>query len=548
MKLIRSVFAICAFMLLAATTAAAATLGVDTNELKTAQKIDFVNYTGPISILDTDLDIRGIGTYLAGQIHAGRPVASFWTKYSAIHATDAAEPDKLSADIISFDKDARIDHIDNVRRVVSAYVASLYQYPRRDADLLALFVSYYNAANRGNLPYFTGKYKNVVLSHLTADKVGLSTKYFDWPGKTQIVIPLNENATKDIFGALNSSEIAGKAVIDQLKAQDNKGIPERTAITNLQQQEVNQGQAVINQEAKKLVDQQQQTAQAQAALDAARKAAEQATTDQQKQAAQQQVVQQQAVVDQKQAQQQATEQKIAIQEAAVQQKQQDVQQQQKDIATDQAAQQAAQNPAQAQKDLAVQQAQVSQREATVAAAEQAVKNKQTDQSIFAGKLYYLKIKEYLTGGHYNNDMLVIDAATGAVLLRATDALICGRKFDLFSNGVVVITYKTNHNEGHYLTLLDLDTLQRKAISDEVVFFRSFVETRDNFTYVVVQRSNSYFLGKFGSDMKLAAISREEVDPDSFISFFNDLVYINGKDKNILILNKADLTTKTAITP
>ncbi len=548
MKLIRSVFAICAFMLLAATTAAAATLGVDTNELKTAQKIDFVNYTGPISILDTDLDIRGIGTYLAGQIHAGRPVASFWTKYSAIHATDAAEPDKLSADIISFDKDARIDHIDNVRRVVSAYVASLYQYPRRDADLLALFVSYYNAANRGNLPYFTGKYKNVVLSHLTADKVGLSTKYFDWPGKTQIVIPLNENATKDIFGALNSSEIAGKAVIDQLKAQDNKGIPERTAITNLQQQEVNQGQAVINQEAKKLVDQQQQTAQAQAALDAARKAAEQATTDQQKQAAQQQVVQQQAVVDQKQAQQQATEQKIATQEAAVQQKQQDVQQQQKDIATDQAAQQAAQNPAQAQKDLAVQQAQVSQREATVAAAEQAVKNKQTDQSIFAGKLYYLKIKEYLTGGHYNNDMLVIDAATGAVLLRATDALICGRKFDLFSNGVVVITYKTNHNEGHYLTLLDLDTLQRKAISDEVVFFRSFVETRDNFTYVVVQRSNSYFLGKFGSDMKLAAISREEVDPDSFISFFNDLVYINGKDKNILILNKADLTTKTAITP
>jgi len=55
-----------------------------------------------------------------------------------------------------------------------------------------------------------------------------------------------------------------------------------------------------------------------------------------------------------------------------------------------------------------------------------------------------------------------------------------------------------------------------------MFFRSFVETRDNFTYVVVQRSNSYFLGKFGSDMKLAAISREEVDPDSFISFFNDI--------------------------
>ncbi len=362
------------------------------------------------------------------------------------------------------------------------------------------------------------------------------------------MIPLNENATKDIFGALNSSEIANKAVIDQLKAQDNKGIPERTAINNLQQQEVNKAQAVIDQEAKKLADQRQQAAQAQAALDKAQQAVEQAKTDQQKQAAQQQVAQQQQVVQQKQEQQQATEQKITTQEAAVQQKQQDVQQEKQAIAADQQAQKAAQNPQQAQKDLAAQTAQIAQREATVAAAEQAVKNKQTDQAIFAGKLYYLKIKEYLTGGHYNNDMLVIDAATGAVLLKSTEAKICGRKFDLFSNGVVVITYKTDHASGHYLTLLDLDTLQRKAISDEAVFFRSFVETRDTFTYVVVQRDNSYYLGKFTPDMKLAALSKEEVDPDSFISFFNDLVYINGKDKNILVLNKADLTTKTAITP
>ena len=536
----------CALLLVASSAAWA--IGVDTNELKTAPKIDFVNYSGPINIFETDFDIRGIGSNLARQIQKGQAVAVFWTRYSAIHAVDTAEPGKLSADIISFDKDAKIDHINNVRRVVSAYVSTLYQYPRKDADLLALFVSYYNAANRGNLPFFTGKYKNVVLSHLTADNVGLSTKYFDWPGKTQIVIPLNENATKDIFGALNSSEISTKAVIDQLKAQDNKGIPERTAITDLKQQEVNKAQAAIDLEAKKLADQKQQTAQAQAALDAARLAAEQAKGDQQKQTAQQQVEAQQQVVEQTQAKQQATEQTIAAQEAAVQQKQQEVQQEKKDIAVDQAAQKADQNPEQAKKDLAAQAAQVAQRETTVAAAEQAVKNKQTDQAIFAGKLYYLKIKEYLTGGHYNNDMLIIDAATGKVLLKSTETMICGRKFDLFTNGVVVITYKTNHAEGHYLTLLDLDSLQRKAVSDEAVFYRSFVETRDTFTYVVVQKNNAYFLGKFSADMKLASLSKDEVDPDSFISFFNDLVYINSKDKNILVLNKADLTTKSAITP
>ena len=533
---------------LLAAAAGAWALGVDVDELKTAKKVEFVNYTGPVNIFQTDLDIRGIGRSLAGQIRKGAVVANWQVKYSAIHAVDTAEPDKLSADIIVLDRDAKIDHIDNVRRVASAYMSELYQYPRRDSDLLALFVSYYNAVNRGDLAYFTGKFKTVVLSHLTADKVGISTNYFDWPGKTQMVIPLNESATRDIFGALNSSELTTKAVIQELKAKPDKGVPERSAINELKQQEVNKGQAVIDQEAKKLAEQKQQTAQTQAELDKARQAAEQAKTPPERAAAQEKVAAQEQKLAAQQGEQTATEQKMAQQETAVQQKQQEVQQEKKDIAADQAAVKLQQNPEAVKKDLAQQQAQLAQREQDLAKREEAVKKGQTDQAIFAGKLYYLKIKEYLTGGHYNNDMLIINAANGQVILKSTEAMICGRKFDLFKNGVVVITYKTDHNSGHFLTLLDLDTLQRKAISDEAVFFRSFVETREDFTYVVVERGQSYFLGKFSSDMKMAAVSKNEVDPDSFISFYNDLVYINDKNKNILVLNKADLSMKSSIAP
>ena len=540
----RAATAFAALAILASSVAGAFGLGVDVNELKGAQKIQFVDYTGPVNLFNTDLDIRGIGVNLGRQVLNKVPVATYTTRYSAIHAVDSAEPLKLSADIISLDKDARVDTIANVRRILSSYVSTLYKYPQKDADLLALFVTYYNAVHRGDLANFTAKYKTVVLAHLTKEKVGISTNYFDWPGQTQIVIPLNENATQDIFGVLNSSEISSQAVIDQLKAQDNKGIPERTAITDLQQQEVNKAQAVIDQQAKQLADQKQQTAEKQAALDAARQAVEQATTDEQKKAAQDKATAEAAALAQAQAQQQSTEQKLATQEAAVQQKQQEIVQAKKDIAVDQATV----NPDQAKTDLAQQAAALAQRETTVAAREQAVKANQTDQAVFAGKLYYLKIKEYLTGGHYNNDMLVIDAATGTMLLKSTEANICGRKFDLFKNGVVVITYKNDHNEGHYLTLLDLDTLARKAISDEAVFYRSFVETRDEFTYAIVDRGSSYFLGKFTADMKLASVSKDPVDPDSFISFFNDLVYINGSAKNILVLNKADLTTKSAIAP
>ena len=209
--------------LLLATAALSGALGVDVDELKTAKKVEFVNYTGPVGVFQTDFDIRGIGRTLASQIQKGLPVASFEVKYTAIHAIDTAEPGKLGADIIILEKDAKIDTINNVRRVTSAYLAGLYQYPRRDADLLALFVSYYDAVYRGDLAYFAGKYKSVVLSHLDKEKVGISTKYFEWPGATQMVIPLDEGATRDIFGALNSSVLSDKNVVAQLKTQEDKG-------------------------------------------------------------------------------------------------------------------------------------------------------------------------------------------------------------------------------------------------------------------------------------------------------------------------------------
>jgi len=83
---------------------------------------------------------------------------------------------------------------------------------------------------------------------------------------------------------------------------------------------------------------------------------------------------------------------------------------------------------------------------------------------------------------------------------------------------------------------------------EAVFYRSFVEVRDGFTYAVVNREKSYYLGRFDTAMKLLAISKDPVDGDSFISFYGDLVYINREDKQILVLKKDDLSTTGVIQP
>ena len=84
-----------------------------------------------------------------------------------------------------------MDHIDNLRRIIAAYLESAYGYSRQDSQTLAVFVTVYNAVYRGKLDVFKQKYKTVVTKNLTANKAGLALNYAEWPGKTQIVIPLS---------------------------------------------------------------------------------------------------------------------------------------------------------------------------------------------------------------------------------------------------------------------------------------------------------------------------------------------------------------------
>jgi len=540
--------ALLSLALLAGACLVASGIGVDVSELRSAGTIEFVNYSGPLNIFQTDLNIRGIGRNLARQVARGAGDARIGLKYSALHVVGTEEPEKFSADIISLDKDAKVDHINNVRRIVSAYLETLYSYPRKDADLLALFVSYYNAIYRRNFDYFSGKYKTIVLAHLDAQRLGISTKYFEWPGATQLVVPLNEKATRDVLSALSTSELTTKAVVDQLKAKEDKGVKERTQIVELKQKEVAKGQEVVDAEVKKLAEQKKASDAAAADLEKAKRDAEALKSAEEKEAAEEKIrAQEEALAKQREAQK-ADEERIAAQQKALEEKKQEIAGEKKDIAADTTALKAETQPEQLKKELEKKSEELAAREADVAKREELAKKGETDAAIFGGKLYYLKIKEYLTGGHYNNDMLIINAGTGKVLLKSAEANICGRKYDIFPDGVAVITHKGDHTAGHYLTLLDLDTLARKAIGEEAVFYRGFVEVRDGFTYTIVDRGKSYYLGKFDTAMKLLAISKDPVDGDSFISFYGDLIYINREDKQILVLKKDDLSTTGIIAP
>ena len=518
--------------------------GVDTEELKSsARRVEFVNFTGQHTVIETAEQIRGIGRGLATGVSAGAVPARWLTKYSVFHVPSVAGQKVFGADIFSIDADSRIDHISNVRRIVSAYLEQLYGYPRRDADVLALFVSYYNAVNRGDLPYFAGRYLPAVAARLDAAKVGISTKYFEWPGATQLVVPISEAAGRDILGALDASELTSAAVTDLLKAREDKGVAERTAASDLKAREAEAAKKALEEEQARLEAQRKALADQEAAAKAAQAEADRlkAAGSAEAAKAQEEAKRQADELAARQAAEKAAAEKLAAEEKAVADRERELAAEKADIERDKAAVEAAKTPEQKAAELAA-------READVAKREEAARKGETDSSIYGGKLYYMKIKEYLAGGHYNNDMLIINAATGALILKSEESDICGHEFDLFKSGVVVISHKGDHQLGHFLTLLNLDDLTRLAVGDDMIFYRSFVEVREDFIYAIINAKDGYYLGKFNVDMKRVAMSKERVDGDSFISFYNDLIYINREDKQILVLSREDLSTKSVINP
>ena len=358
------------------------------------------------------------------------------------------------------------------------------------------------------------------------------------------MVPISAAAGRDILGALDASELTSTGVIDLLKAQEDKGVAERTAAADLKAREAEAAKKALADEQARLEAQRKATAEQEAAAKAAQAEADRlkAAGDTAEAAKAAEEAKRQAdELAARQAADKAAADKLAAEQQAVADREKELAAEKADIAKDQAAVEAAKSPEEKAAELAA-------RETDVAAREEAARKGETDASIIGGKLYYLKIKEYLSGGHYNNDMLIINAATGALILKSEEADICGREFDLFKSGVVVISHKGNHQLGHYLVLLDLDDLSRKAVGDDTVFYRSFVEVREDFIYAIINAKDGYYLGKFNVDMKRVAISKERVDGDSFISFYNDLVYVNREDKQILVLNRDDLSTKSVIQP
>ena len=235
-----------ALMAFAISLSAVYSLEVDRDELSSAtDTVDFINYSGPHDVINTIAEIRGIGSRLGNQIRQMPPSEAARVgdgRYNVIHAVDSTEAGGLEADILVLGPTVRVDHIVNLRRIISSYLSAAYGYSERDGDTIAVFITVYNAVHRGDIEFFQSKYKNVVTRELTAEGAGLSRVYSDWPGKTQIVIPLSDPMFTGTLSTIDTSALIEPEVIESIKEDEDTPQEIRTEMTELREREGDEAQ------------------------------------------------------------------------------------------------------------------------------------------------------------------------------------------------------------------------------------------------------------------------------------------------------------------
>lgn len=543
----------------------ATALEVAIDEIRT-EPVVFINYRGAYKKADSLHDIENIGKSLA-RISNNTGIIRFGMKYSLINAISQDEPEKFSATIFSIDKKARVGHIDIIRKILSAYLQQKYGYSQQHAKAIALFLTYYNAIYRGNIDYFSSKYKSIVIQYITKYNAGISTKYYEWPGATKMLIPLTQQPQKGKLDSILIDVISDKKIIQEIR-KDDKNIQARKDLVDIKEKILTQDKANLEkskkdiiQEATKLEENKKSIEQKKEELQQTEKEIHELKEEIKKEPSseKQKVLKKEIETKEQQLEKEKgdikkKEEELAKKESEILDKKKTISEKEKLLTEKEnalekekeeiAADEIKKSPA-IEKELAKK---LEKKEKELDEREDKLRSKELDQNIYADKLYYLKIKEYLQDGHYNNEMVMIDPATRKILFKSPEKNICGSRYDIFSGGVVVITHKGSHSIGHRLTLLDRNSLEAKIYGSDNIFWRSFIIIKDGFIYAIVIENGRFYLGRFDTNLKMVSKSSEEVNENTFISFWDNYIYINRADKTIMVLDKETLTLIDTIKP
>ncbi len=519
---------VAALVFAAATIFAAAE--VDESELKSVnQTIEFENYTGPHSRIDTLEAIKKIGSDL-GKVVAQEPEKPQFVgsaaKYYVIHAIDPSEKGKLDADILILGPNAEVDHIRNLRHIIASYLSAAYGYSEADGSTIATFVTVYNAVYRKNLDSFTAKYKGVVVNNLSAEKCGLSTKYSEWPGASQIVIPVS-----DVSGGLSTvdtSVISDKGVVDSMQEDKDKNLDDRKQMVDIKEREAEKAsqkaqesqkkatekQNQATEEKKKVEEKKQETKKAEQKAEETKKAAEANPNDKK--------AREEAQAAQKEAETAKAEEKAQEQKAEEKQKE-----------ADEAKQEAEQQQATADK----KQTEAQNERKEIAKDQQKVEEEKRAEEK-APSVYGLRL---VNSASLASQIVKVNTDTGIIMEESPVKVVKGRTMYPANGGFIAVAGENKGKAAVKLVIIDEETLEITKESEETLTDNSVLLADGNAYLVVIKEKAGAFVGKYDGDLNLVKKSPVPINPDSPIIKTSAGYMVTDLAGNPLILDADGLT-------
>jgi len=489
---------------------------VDENELRNLPPVNFISYEGPHARIDSREEIRQIGVTLGQTISARerdlaptlarmsaesrraysyRFEAGTQNRYFVIHSISGPDSNKLDADIFSLGAGAGVDHIRNLRTIIQGYLQAAYNYNASDAALLAEFITIYNAVYRGNWNYITGRYKADVISRITRDRAGLSTRYDEWPGRTLMLIPLGRGG----LSAVDTSAISDSRVIEEMRRGDDQGVPQRQGLVNLMEREADQAEQRAQAERQAIRQEEEQIArerqQAQEDQQAGR------ITQEEARQTEQELQSREEDLDQRRDETQELEE-------FAEQKTEDAQQQREEIARDQ--------------------------QATIV--NDVARDQQAASGVFG---ITIESQDPVSMGR----LVRFDPATGRESRRSPLNVVHVRTVTFLGGRIFAIAGENMGNRAVRLVEINQSSLEMARQGNDDIKMGSLLWVNGNDIYAITVdlANDSCTIGRFNISLVLQAKSAVTVHPGAAVTIQQGRLLTQREDGSILILDPADLT-------
>jgi hypothetical protein len=518
--------------------------------------IEFVNYVGPHKVVDTKAQIRAIGQGMGSAVSGGAKQSGDLARYGVIHAVDPSVKTGFDADILYLGKGAGVDHVRNLRWIIAGYLEKAYGYSAADADTLAFFITIYNAVYRGDTDYFASRYKKVVTGYLTKDNAGLSMRWDEWADKSRIVIPLGADAATGNVSAVSTTKLTEEKVTEELRKTPGSGVDERKDIVGIKEKEVQQGEKTAAAKQAEADKADAQLAADKAKLEADKKAlddrkaaaaeADKAAADK---AASDKAAGVTAAVDQKGTDAEAAKAAKDKEQQAIADQEKAVAVQEKSVAEQQTAVDAKKaDAAQAQNDVTTKKEEISSDRQKIAEDQQKAINSETTGAAGVPEKAVSKgtFIEALSLSQPWARLLSLNLESGGTLGKSELNTIHIGTLVKGDNAYYCIAGSTIGTGAVRLTSVNADTLVVAAEGKDDISAGSFLVLQDGSLYAVVIKAGRYYLGRFGSDLKLLAQSEQPVHPFTALEFRPDGAVVQLAEGGFAFLDKDSLKQKKVL--